>query len=116
MMDSRDLRAASAGALLAQQLRLCMRAEAQAKPYPPVENVGFDSPHEVADTFGVIAAVLGNQTPDEQAHARLVMLFQALAEVISEQGCDLEAKFYNLIHPGETKSVWRTYVSQEGVA
>jgi hypothetical protein len=115
-MNNHTLRTASAGALLAQHLRLCWLSEGQGKPYPAVTQTGFETPCEVARALEVVAAVLGNRHPDEQDLARLVTLFQMLAEVISEQGCDLEANFYNLIHPGETKSVWRTYLSQEGAA
>lgn len=115
-MDNRDLRAASAGAMLAQHLRLCLRANAQGKPPPAVEDIDFKTPAEVGRAFEMVAAFLGNRTPDEQAIARLLMLFQALAEVIAHQGCDLEASFHNLINPGETKTVWRTYVSQQGAA
>jgi len=109
---SRQLRAAVAGAMLAEQLRLCIAAEACERPYPPVEAIDFDSPEAVGRAFELVATVLGFPALDEECKARLVMLFQALAEIIALQGSEMEASFFNLISEEETKCVVRSYAPQ----
>lgn len=116
MTTSHTLRAATAGAMLAQQLHLCIAAEASSQPYPPVEAIDFDTPEDVARAFELTASILGIQSPDDEERARLVLLFQALAEIIAVQGADLEANFYNLIHQRGHKTAWRQYVGREGTA
>lgn len=115
-MTNHNLRAASAGALLAQQLRLCVAAAARQRPYPPVEELDFKSPDEVGRAYEAAALILGVPYQTAQDKARLVLLFQALANIIAVQGSDLEASFYNLIHQAEHKTVWRQSVGKEGTA
>jgi hypothetical protein len=105
--DNHQLRAASAGAMLAQQLRLCIQAEAKGRPYPPIEDVDFDSPDDVGRAFDTVLAIIGIHPASEEDRARAVVLFQALAEMIAQQGSDLEVNFFNLISEDQSKMVVR---------
>lgn len=113
---TRNLRTASAGALLAQQLRLCIAADARHQPYPPVEDLNFESTEEVARAYEAAALIIGVQHQTALDKTRLVLLFQALAKIIAVQGSDLEASFYNLINQEGGKYVVRQYVAKEGTA
>jgi 5,10-methenyltetrahydromethanopterin hydrogenase len=104
---NQHLRAASAGAMLAQQLRNCIQAKANDQPYPPVDAVDFEGPDDVGNAFGMIAAICGIYPADEDDKARACILMTALAEMIAEQGGDLEASFFNLISEDHSKMVVR---------
>jgi|SRR3954463_5207661 hypothetical protein len=105
--SNRQLRAASAGAMLAKQLRLCIQAKANDHPYPPVDAIDFDGPDDVGNAFGMVAAICGIYPADEDDKARACILMTALAEMIAEQGSDLEVSFFNLISENGCKEVIR---------
>lgn len=104
---NRQLRAASAGAMLAQHLRNCIQAKATDRPYPSVDAIDFDSPADVGTAFGMIAAICGIYPANEDDKARACILMTALAEMIAEQGSDLEVSFFNLISEDQSKMVER---------
>jgi hypothetical protein len=105
--SNRQLRAASAGAMLAQQLRNCIQAKATDQPYPPVDAIDFDGPEAVGNAFGMVAAICGIYPANEDDKARACILMTALAEMIAEQGSDLEVSFFNLISEDQSKMVVR---------
>lgn len=113
---TRDLRAASAGALLARQLQLCITAEANSRPYPSADKVRFTDPGQVAEAYELAGLILGLEDCDPEQKVRLVTLFQALAEIIAQQGSDLEARFFNMIFEGESKCIVRSYGRRGGTA
>jgi hypothetical protein len=105
--SNHQLRAASAGAMLAQHLRNCIKAKASDRPYPPVDDIDFDGPDDVGNAFAMVAAICGIYPADEDDKARACILMTALAEMIAEQGSDLEVSFFNLISEDQSKMVER---------
>lgn len=92
-----DLRAASASAILAEQLRRCILAHLHGKPFPGPEAVNFDDPEQIDHAFRTVAALSGLDPDDEHNIVRMLRLFQALAEMLAEQGADLEITLHNII-------------------
>jgi len=97
MEPSYSLRAASASAILAEQIRRCILAHLDGKPFPDPEDITFDDPEQIDHAFRTVAALSGLDPDDEHNVVRMLRLFQALAEMISEQGSDLEITLHNVI-------------------
>jgi hypothetical protein len=95
-----EIRAAAAGVLLAQHLRLCIQAHADDEPYPSpddIDAIDFSSPESVEYALNVVAAMAGIQPVTHRDRLRILRLFQALAELIAVQGSELEVSLWGLI-------------------
>jgi hypothetical protein len=104
-----ELRAATAGAILAQHLRFCIYAEAKGIAYPDPDDIGFDSPDDVEAGIRLMCALAGIADPTPDALAKMLRLFTALAEVIGDQGAELEAAMFNLISPDGFKTATKAF-------
>lgn len=92
-----EMRAAMAAAILAEQFRRCILAHTDGKPMPDPEAVTFTDPDQVEIAFRTSAAFCGLDPDEERNVSRVMRLFQALAEMLAEQGADLEITLHNII-------------------
>jgi len=96
-----EVRAAAAGALLARHLYRCVRCDAAGEPMPELDLDAFGSPDAIDYHFAVVAALLGIDPSDDRKRHRVMIVMQALAEMIVEQGAQLECEFAGIIHDEE---------------
>jgi hypothetical protein len=102
-----EVRAAAAGCALAKQFQACVYAASREKAYPQIDQIDDAPVEEIEQGYEFCAIVLGIREPDERQRVHIVRFFQAMAEMISQQGGELEAYLYNMISDDGYKVVQR---------
>jgi hypothetical protein len=108
-----EVRAAAAGCALAKQLQACVYAESRGEAHPPIDQIDDTPVEEIERGYEFAAIILGMKDPDERQRIFLVRFFQALAELVAEQGAELEVYLYNMISDDGYKVVQRVNQGEE---
>jgi hypothetical protein len=99
MMPSDTLRRETAGALLVTHLAACARAVADGDDeLPELDLDPWQGPDDVALAVATVTALLGHRPDDKRKQGRVLRMFQALAELIADQGAQLECDMTLVIH------------------
>jgi hypothetical protein len=102
-----EVRAAAAGCALAKQFQACVYAESRGEAHPYIDQIDDTPVEEIEQGYEFCSIVLGIRDPDERQRVHIVRFFQALAELVAEQGSELEAYLYNMISDEGYKVVQR---------
>lgn len=102
MPDERpyEIRAMTAGVFLARHLLRCIEAHGNGDDPPEPEADELRGDRGIQHILDFSAAILGiNGAPDYEA--RLLRFWQAVAEMISLQGADLECLMHAVLHDND---------------